>query len=69
MTLLSRVLIVALTVGVLSTSAEAARLSMNGSGTSGTIVRDGTGDSSNVDGSASGDTDSLAELGFTPADA
>lgn len=67
MTLPSRVLMVALTVGVLSTSAEAARLSMNGSGTSGTIVRDGTGDSSNVDGSASGDTDSLAELGFTPA--
>jgi hypothetical protein len=39
---------------------------MNGTGSSGTIVRDGTGDSSNVDGSASGNTDSLATLGFTP---
>ena len=65
MTSLSRVLVVAFAVGLVSSSAEAARLSMNGSGTGGTIVRDGTGDASNVDGSASGNTDTLAALGFT----
>jgi len=65
MTSLSRVLVVVFAVGLVSSSAEAARLAMNGSGTSGTIVNDGTGDASNVDGSASGDTDTLAELGFT----
>lgn len=39
---------------------------MNGLGAGGTIVNDGTGDASNVDGSASGNTDTLAALGFTP---
>lgn len=66
MTWLFRALVVAFVVGVASGPAEAARLSMNGTGTSGTIVNDGTGDASNIDGSASGDTDTLAELGFTP---
>ena len=49
-----------------ASSAEGARLAMNGLGGSGTIVNDGTGDASNVDGSASGNTDTLAALGFTP---
>jgi hypothetical protein len=49
-----------------STAAEAARLSMNGVSSGGTIVRDGSGDSSNVDGTAEGDTDTLLQLGFTP---
>ena len=62
---LSRVLIVAFAVGMVSSSAEAARLAMNGQGSGGTIVNDGTGDASNVDGTASGNTDTLAALGFT----
>lgn len=48
---------------VSAASAEAASLTMRSAGT---IVNDGTGDASNVDGTAFGDTDTLAELGFTP---
>ena len=51
---------------VVASPAEGARLAMNGLGAGGTIVNDGTGDASNVDGSASGNTDTLALLGFTP---
>jgi hypothetical protein len=48
---------------------DAATLSVKGgSGTGGgTIVRGGTGDASNTDASAKGDTDTLAELGYTAA--
>lgn len=62
--------IAAVVVGALLISVtpiEAAKLKMNGFGAGGTIVNDGTGDASNVDGSASGNTDTLALLGFTEA--
>ena len=60
---LSRVLVVALACGLLSTSVEAARLSLNGSSGGGTIANNGTGDASNTDQSAEGSTSTLASLG------
>lgn len=65
MTWLSRALVVAFVVGLASSSAEAARLALNGNSSGGTIVNDGTGDASNVDASATGATSTLAALGFT----
>lgn len=47
---------------------EGAAISMRaGASGRGTIVNDGTGDASNVDGGVSGSTSTLAELGFTEA--
>ena len=63
MTSLSRVLVVALASSLISTSVEAARLSLNGSSGGGTIANNGTGDASNTDQSAEGSTSTLAALG------
>ena len=66
MTLFVRVLVVAFAVGLVSNSAEAARLALKSTGGGGTIINDGSGDASNTDASAEGETDTLLELGFTP---
>jgi len=66
MPLLSRLFVIAFAVGLVSSTAEAARLALKSTGGGGTIVNDGSGDASNTDASAEGDTDTLLELGFTP---
>jgi hypothetical protein len=60
-----RVIAVALTAVMIASSAEAARLALKGSSSGGTIVNDGSGDASNTDASAEGETSTLAALGFT----
>lgn len=65
MTLLPRVLVVALASSLISTSVEAARLALSATSGGGTIVNNGSGDASNTDASAVGDTDTLLELGFS----
>lgn len=47
-----------------ASSADAARLTLRGGSSGGTIVNDGSGDASNVDASAEGETSTLAALGF-----
>ena len=65
MTLLSRVLVVAFAASLVSTTVEAARLALRSTSSGGTIVNDGSGDASNTDSSAEGNTTTLAALGFT----
>ena len=62
---LSRLLLIVFAVGLVSSSAEAARLALRSTSSGGTIVNDGSGDASNTDQSAEGATSTLAALGFT----